>query len=191
MKVLTPKKYVRRPVVLPGFIVALPLLLASIAAAQPAGDSPRGPHGRGHAPGGPGHGPAHVIVRALDADRDQLISAAELLNAGTSLRTLDLNGDGAVTTDELRPARPATVSANGAERPERPDRAERPRPFNPLMLALDADEDGALSVTEIANAMASLQALDLNGDGQLTPDEFLPTPPEGARARKGPRSAKG
>jgi len=192
MNVLAPQTIRRRRAVISGLVLALTLLNASLVSAQPsAGDSPRSPHGRGHGghgghggPGGPGHGPAQAVVRALDTDRDQVLSAAELLNAATSLRTLDTNGDGAVTMEDLRPGRPADASANRGERPE------RPRPFNPVMLALDADEDGALSASEIANATASLQALDLNGDGQLTMDEFRPTPPEGARSRKGPRPAE-
>lgn len=192
MNVITPKKYRRRRTAIPALVAALPLLIASLVSAQTAGDSPRGPHGRGHrGPGGPGHGPAHAVVRVLDADRDQTISTAELLNAAISLRALDTNGDGAVTADELRPARPADASASGGERPQRPAGVERPHPFNPVMFALDADEDGALSAAEITNATASLQALDLDGDGQLTFDEFCPLPPEGARSRKGPRSAQG
>jgi hypothetical protein len=47
------------------------------------------------------------------------------------------------------------------------------------MAALDANGDGELDATEIANASATLKTLDKNGDGKLTADELLPPPPGG------------
>lgn len=44
----------------------------------------------------------------------------------------------------------------------------------PIMAALDADKDGSLSVSEIANASKSLLALDKNGDGVLSSEEMRP-----------------
>src|SRR5205085_888255 len=56
----------------------------------------------------------------------------------------------------------------------------------PLIIhALDANHDGIIDASEIANAIAALQKLDKNGDGQLTPDEYLgppPPPPPGPAA---------
>lgn len=46
----------------------------------------------------------------------------------------------------------------------------------PLMKALDADEDGRLSATEIENAPKSLLKLDKNGDGILSEEEMRPEP---------------
>ncbi len=46
-------------------------------------------------------------------------------------------------------------------------------PF-PLLLALDADEDGDISATEIENAAAALKKLDKNNDGKLSADELRP-----------------
>ena len=46
-----------------------------------------------------------------------------------------------------------------------------------MMVALDANKDGALSASEIAGAVASLRALDANSDGKLTRDELRPLPP--------------
>jgi hypothetical protein len=53
----------------------------------------------------------------------------------------------------------------------------RAHPDDLVMLALDANKDGAISAAEIAGAVASLQALDANSDGKLTRDELRPLPP--------------
>ena len=47
----------------------------------------------------------------------------------------------------------------------------------PIIGALDANHDGVIDATEIANASAALQTLDKNGDGKLTIDELMPPPP--------------
>lgn len=67
------------------------------------------------------------------------------------------------------------------EKRERPDGGERTRgersPAPPLVGALDADRDGALSAEEIAQSSAALAKLDQNKDGQLGPREYGPRPP--------------
>jgi hypothetical protein len=55
----------------------------------------------------------------------------------------------------------------------------RPPPL-PLAQALDVNHDGIIDSNEIANASAELLTLDKNGDGQLTPDEYLPPRPPNA-----------
>ena len=50
---------------------------------------------------------------------------------------------------------------------------QRPPPA-PLMAVLDANHDGVINADEIANASASLKALDKNNDGQLTQEELRP-----------------
>jgi hypothetical protein len=42
---------------------------------------------------------------------------------------------------------------------------------------LDANHDGIIDQTEIANASAALLKLDKNGDGKLTRDELMPPRP--------------
>lgn len=41
------------------------------------------------------------FMSVLDADKDGVLSAEEIENAGTALKSLDKNGDGKLTRDEL------------------------------------------------------------------------------------------
>jgi hypothetical protein len=56
---------------------------------------------------------------------------------------------------------------------------------------LDLNRDGILDAGELGKAAASLQTLDLNGDGRLDPEEFRPPTPGGgeggAAGQRGPR----
>lgn len=161
------------------FAVTLSLTAATLLSAQTTDEtSPRGPRRGPGGPGGPGgHGGprGNPIARVLDTDKNGELSATEISAAATSLATLDKNADGAVTADELRPARPADAPTPPADAPVRS--GKRGRPADPIMLALDANKDGALSASEITNAPASLKALDGNADGALTRDELRPLPP--------------
>ncbi len=135
-------------------------------------------------PGG-GRGPRHAgppenrphLVLALDADRDGVLSAAELEGASAALLKLDANGDGQITRDEIRPAGRGPV--DGVCPPEGPRRgnaqgqAQRP-PLPPVLAAVDVNQDGVLSADEIAAAPAALMTLDANQDGVLTRDELRP-----------------
>ncbi len=47
--------------------------------------------------------PKHPLNAALDANGDDVISAEEIENAVAALKKLDKNGDGKLTSDELRP----------------------------------------------------------------------------------------
>jgi hypothetical protein len=131
---------------------------------------PRNAPADGHCPPPPHHG--DPLMRALDTNKDGVISADEIAAAPTALRALDKNNDGQVTLDELLPPRPADA-------PPPPTNAGPHHPPSPLFVALDVNRDGALSADEIANAASSLAALDTNHDGQLTHEEFRPAPPQG------------
>lgn len=86
-------------------------------------DQPRG-EGRGPRPGGPGGpgGPGRMpLIAALDANKDGKIDAAEIANASAALKTLDKNGDGELTMDELMPPRgprPGGPGGPGGRPPE-------------------------------------------------------------------------
>ena len=69
----------------------------------------------------------------------------------------------------------------GGGGPGRGGPRHRPPPL-PLVLALDTNHDGIIDSNEIANASAALLTLDKNGDGVLTPDEYLPPLPTNAPA---------
>ena len=75
-------------------------------------------------------------------------------------------------------------NGNGQNGP--PMRGGRP-PVPLIVAALDANHDGVIDAQEIANASAALKSLDRNGDGQLTPDEFMgPRPPRSGGPGRGP-----
>ncbi len=48
------------------------------------------------------------------------------------------------------------------------------RPMLPIIVALDADQDGTISAEEIKNAAAALRTLDKNKDGKLDQSELMP-----------------
>lgn len=81
----------------------------------------------------------------------------------------------------------AAVYGQGADRPRR-GAPEGAVPRNPVIAVLDANSDGVIDETEIANAAAALKKLDKNGDGKLTRDEIRPerTGPRGPAGRGGP-----
>jgi len=127
-----------------------------------------GPQGGDHQNGSRGHRPPPLpIVQALDVNHDGAIDANEIANAPAELKSLDKNGDGVLTADEYLPALP----------PDAPKDAPRP-PTPAIIMALDVNHDGVIDSNETANASAELKTLDKNGDGVLTPDEFLGPRPQ-------------
>jgi hypothetical protein len=161
-------------------------LLAGIAIlpihAQDDSSSPGDSQGGGQRP--PPPKPSRLVL-VLDADHDKVISAAEIAGATAALAALDKNADGQLTKEEFCPPKPRD-SKNSKARDEGNDKpsAHRPPPPDPLVKALDVDRDKVISAAELAAAPTELLALDKNGDGQLTKDEFAPPPPK--RQHHGP-----
>ncbi len=85
------------------------LAIAGSAAYLIAQDTPdQAPHRAGPGGGfGPrGHMPPPPVIAVLDANHDGVIDSTEIDNAPAALRTLDKNGDGKLTPDEVRPPHP-------------------------------------------------------------------------------------
>jgi hypothetical protein len=168
-------------------------------AGGPPPDDQRPPRwdGQGGGPGGPGMNghrpPPSLLFMALDTNHDGVIDSNEIANASAELKTLDKNGDGKLTQDELRPPRPPHLDSSADGDTNSPPRwdgqgggsggpgmnGHRPPP-DPLMLALDVNHDGVIDADEIANAPAALKTLDKNGDGKLTRNELRPPRPPNA-----------
>lgn len=68
----------------------------------------------------------------------------------------------------------ADTSAGGVPTMPNVEHAPPHAPATPLIKALDANADGVVDRSEMAQASLALLALDANQDGQLTPDEYRP-----------------
>lgn len=101
-----------------------------------------------------------VLFSLIDQNGDQRLGLREIHSAAERLKTLDQNRDGRVTPDEM-PAEIVVTFAGGA--------AERPVP--PAVAA-----DAAATPANLgANGPGWFERMDRNGDGDLTPREFLGT----------------
>lgn len=146
---------------------------------------PQRPHGPQGGPEGRGHR-GSPLVGALDANHDGVIDATEIANASKAIAALDTKGTGQLTLADLRPGRPAGAPQGAPEGAPEGGPEGRPAHVPPLVGTLDANHDGVLDATEIANASAALLSLDANKDGQLTMEEIRPARPEGGRNGAGP-----
>ncbi len=85
--------------------------IAGLPAQQPPmdgpGGRPPGPSRHGdQGPPPPPPPPPSPVLRALDADDDGILSAAEIKNAPAALLALDKNGDGQLGPKEMGPPPP-------------------------------------------------------------------------------------
>lgn len=113
------------------------------------------------------------VLDVLDADHDWIISPWEIITAPAALRRLDWNHDGKLSPEECGFFFGDNPKTNLDPRLVQRARLEFMR-LNPVLAALDADQDGEISADEIKNSSAALRTLDKNHDGSLTPDEVLP-----------------
>ncbi len=104
------------------------------------------------------------VLAALDTDKNGTLSAAEIALASKSLLKLDKNGDGVLTSDELRASIPPTASGSTTSNS---DEAAR------MFQSRDTNGDGKLSKDELPTQMKDrLEQLDQNGDGSIDKTEF-------------------
>ena len=149
----------------------------------------RGERGEGGERGGaPAASPDDLTdtLMAFDRNNDGRLDRGEVPERFQGLfDRSDANKDGALTRDELKQSATATMQDDGGGRQSGRGRGG-PMP-EPLMRALDSDRDGSLSDAEIAAAAHALEQLDVNQDGQLSPEEFRPAPGRGRGGREGGR----
>jgi Ca2+-binding EF-hand superfamily protein len=130
------------------------------------------------------------ILRALDADRDGVISASEIANATKTLMTLDRNKDGKLSEDELRPEFGGGFPGGrfpggpggrfpGGRFPGgpggRPGATAAPDTNTILgrFMVFDENKDGKLSREELPQRLHSLLTrADVNKDGVATQEEI-------------------
>jgi hypothetical protein len=129
----------------------------------------------------------HPVIAALDADHNGEISADEIRNAATALRTLDRNGDGRITADEYLPdpvenqltVIMSRLDTNGDGKIVR---EERNNPFGEhfkeLLDRADANQDGIVTEQELKDEIR--RRADLNRDGVVTWGEMLRAQQSGA-----------
>jgi Ca2+-binding EF-hand superfamily protein len=126
---------------------------------------------RAQPPGPPPHDP----MAMFDADRDGNISLAELRGGSARLfSAIDANGDGRVTPDEMRAHHEKLMAGHHMGPPPGGHAGPPPGgPHPPRFEDLDADHDGALTLTEFQQHLEQHFAMvDANHDGVLGHDEL-------------------
>jgi len=111
-----------------------------------------------------------LVLAALDADQDNVISAAEMESAPAALWKLDKDHDGKLSAEECGRME---ASFDAVMRVRLRHTFMR---IHPVLAALDANHDGEISADEIRNAAIALRTLDANGDGKLEERELRPDP---------------
>ena len=121
------------------------------------------------------------VMLTLDVDHDGVLSPAEIASAPGALKSLDKNGDGILSRDELR-----MLQQTARQRAEH------------LFDEWDTNKDGGLTRAELPDRMQpQFEAIDLNHDGKIDLEEattYFATQtqngPAGGRARTGERGAQ-
>ncbi len=114
-----------------------------------------------------------LVLGALDANQDFVISPWEIVTAPSALRKLDRDQDGKLSAEECG----FSLGVSSKTEPDAEFVRWARREFmrsQPVLAALDTDHDGKISADEIMNSSRSLRRLDSNGDGFLSPDEVMP-----------------
>ncbi len=163
-----------------GMVVLVPLFLGALLISEGWTQPPGFSGGRGGREGGMRGAPPSPLMDALDTDKDGELSAEEIANAATALKTLDKDGNGKLTEDELRPQMggpgeggPGRGGPGGFGRDDQTNSMAQ-QMVNRLLTQLDKNGDGMLSKEEIPPRMlAQLARGDTNQDGYLSEDELL------------------
>jgi Ca2+-binding EF-hand superfamily protein len=119
-------------------------------------------------------GPVSPIAAALDTNHDGSLSAAEIRSSTAALTTVDRNGDGQLTSDELRPAFGRGGRRGRGDAGERGgDAGTAPDDLADTLMAFDRNSDGKLARAEVPERFQGLfERADADKDGALTKDEL-------------------
>lgn len=128
------------------------------------------------------------LMMALDADKDGIISAAEIENAPKALAKLDKDGDGTLSPEELRPDFAAIAGEGGLPGGQRTGGSGMGKEMMGRMFEQrDINKDGKLSGDEIPERMReNLPRVDENNDGAIDKSEM-----EKAMAKMADRAGQG
>ena len=146
------------------FAILATLSMSSLAHAQRGGQ-----RGEGGPRGGQrgGQRPASPMMTALDANQDGKLSAEEIANAATALKTLDKNKDGVIDANELAPPR-GPGGQGGAQGGAQGGRSSQ---MVERIMARDTDGDGKVSREE-AGESRFFDRMDADSDGFVTKAEI-------------------
>jgi Ca2+-binding EF-hand superfamily protein len=138
---------------------------------------------------------ASPVLKAIDANHDHIISAAELANAPAALLTLDKNGDGKLTRDEAGMSM-AAFRRPGGDRAGEPPQTPAPGPtaddLLSMLMSFDKNHDGKLQRAEVPDRQAGLfERGDTNKDGVLDEAELRKLTADQAAAPVAPPRAGG
>ncbi|WP_150297020.1 EF-hand domain-containing protein [Salipiger aestuarii] len=169
----------RRAKLLIGAAIAV-IGTSSLAQTVP-GDQPRG-----NGPGTDGAPMMAQMFQSLDTDGDGAVSREELSAAGpaAAFSEADTNGDGALEGDELTAFHDARKAAREARRQQM------------MLLRLDTDKDGKLSLEELqANGRGGpariFERLDADDDGTVSAEEMAALDQRRSRMHDGGRPRHG
>ena len=164
-----------KPIKLAAFVLTLTVPALSMAQ-PPEGDRPDGPPPEGrqerNREGGPDGRPRfpNPVLEAIDADKNGELSADEIANAATALKTLDKNSDGKLDMAEMRPNFEGMGRGFGG--PPGGGQGGSEEMMNRL-IAMDANKNGKLEKDEVPERMQSMfSRADKNEDGAIDKEEM-------------------
>ena len=169
----------------------LALLMLTVGATCAIAQPPEGRRGgRRGGPGGAGFMRMLPIMAALDKDEDGTISAEEIENAVAALKTLDKNGDGKLTSDELRPN--FRGRGDGFGFGGRGGAAPDPEAMVKRWMDHDKNDDKKLSKDETPEQFARMfDRIDEDGDELLSESEVKKMVDQMLERRGGRRLGRG